>query len=428
MESTAGRILVFDPSIAGISGDMIVAALLDLGASSQAVLPAMRLPLDCVPGCKTMDISVADVQRNGIKAKKLDIRIEEQTHHMPAPELLQAASLCLQRLSLTDAAKALVMTSLECLVSAEATVHGYPVEDVMLHETASADTLADAIGAAAALDDLHLLTETAVYTTPIAVGGGSLTFSHGTVAAPAPATLEVLRGRGLHIVGGPVQAELATPTGVSVLAALDPQPVLFYPSMRPMGVGYGAGTRDFHEIPNVLRIALGQPCHYGLSTDRVCVIESNVDDVPGELIAHVTDVLLEAGARDVSVTPMLTKKGRPGYAIKVIVDSPDADRLASVLMRETGTLGVRLQECSRRVLSRDSFPIDVQVGGVAEVVHIKVARDTDGRVIQVKPEYDDLKRVATRTAMPLRDVERLVRGMAERTVERLLGLGGTDGT
>lgn len=417
MASTAGRILVFDPCIAGISGDMIVAALLDLGASAQSVLPAMRVPQDCVAGCTSMDISVADVHRNGIKAKKLDIRIEEQTHHMAAPDLLQAASLCLQRLSLSDAAKALVMSSLDCLVSAEASVHGHPVENVMLHETASADTLADVIGAAAALDDLRLLTQTAVYTTPIAVGGGSVTFSHGTVAAPAPAALEVLRSRGLQIVGGPVQAELATPTGVSILAALDPQPVSFYPSMRPTGVGYGAGSRDFPETPNLLRIALGEPCHYGLSTDLVCVIESNVDDVPGELIAHVIDVLLEAGARDVSATPMLTKKGRPGYAIKVIGDSPDADRLASVLMRETGTLGVRLQACSRRILSRDSFPMDVQVGGIAEVVHIKVARDADGCVVQIKPEYDDLKRTAKRTGMPLRDVERLVRSMAESTVK-----------
>ena len=212
-----------------------------------------------------------------------------------------------------------------------------------------------------------------------------------------------------------MQAELATPTGVSLLAALDPQPVPFYPSMTPVGIGYGAGTRDFNEIPNVLRVAVGQPSHYGFSTDQVCVIESNVDDVPGELIAHVTEVLLQAGARDVSVTPMLTKKGRPGYAIKVIGGIPDVDRLASVLMRETGTLGVRFQECSRRILSRDTFPLDVQIGGLTEVVHIKVARDADGHIIQLKPEYDDLKRVAASTGMPLIDVERLVRGMAERS-------------
>jgi pyridinium-3,5-bisthiocarboxylic acid mononucleotide nickel chelatase len=124
MASTAGRILVFDPRIAGISGDMIVAGLLDLGASPHSVLTAMRVPQDCVPGCTTMDISVTDVYRNGIKAKKLNIRIEEQTHHMAASDLLQAASHCLQRLSLSDAAQTLVMSSLDCLVSAEATVHG----------------------------------------------------------------------------------------------------------------------------------------------------------------------------------------------------------------------------------------------------------------------------------------------------------------
>ncbi|HEY49297.1 MAG TPA: nickel pincer cofactor biosynthesis protein LarC [Dehalococcoidia bacterium] len=411
------RILVFDPQIAGVSGDMIIGALLDLGANTTSVIEAMRTPVKYLPGCKNLEIGVRDTISRGIRAKALDIKIEEEVIHRTAVELIEAASTCLQDLQLSDKAKQFALDSINALVSAEAQAHGQSVQEVNLHETASADTLSDVIGTAAALDDLGLFTDATVYSTPVAVGGGSFQFSHGSVSSPAPATIEILRSKGFLTIGGPVEAELATPTGAALLTTLVHHSVRFYPPMKPIGIGYGAGSKEFIEMPNVLRVVLGETCDFGLSSDYVYSIETNIDDATGEVIGCAMDKMLQEGAKDVIVIPTLTKKGRPGHIVKVITDFSSIERMCRILIEETGTLGVRIQACERRILARESLPVEVIVDDVKQIVNVKVARSTRGQIIQVKPEYDDVKKLADQTGKPLRELEDVVK---QKAIEALM--------
>jgi uncharacterized protein (TIGR00299 family) protein len=418
----AKRILVVDPRTAGISGDMMVAALLDAGADTAAVVNAMTSPANILSGCDDISIEVADVDRGGIHARHVAVAVREEYDHRAPNDLLEAAASCIQRLRLSDPAARFVLDSLNALISAEATVHGRTPRDLELHETGSADTLADVIGAAAGLDALGAFADTAVYATPVAVGGGATNFSHGAVSCPAPATLEILRTHRLFFLGGPVECELATPTGAALLAALTPTPVASYPPMKPTHVGYGAGTRQFPEMPNVLRLTFGEPVSLGLASDDVWVIETNIDDATGEAIGYAVQQLLKAGARDAIAIPMSTKKSRPGHILQVIADASNVEHLSSAVIALTGSLGVRIRPSERRILLREFTAVRVPLGDTVHEIRIKIARDTNGHVLRIKPEYDDLATAAELAGRPLREVE----DKATRQAAELLAAPKTD--
>ncbi|MGQ9597120.1 MAG: nickel pincer cofactor biosynthesis protein LarC, partial [Thermoproteota archaeon] len=308
-----------------------------------------------------------------------------------------------------------ISDSINTLVNAEAKVHGRSINEVHLHEAGSVDTPAEIVGAAIALEDLNLF-DTKVCSTPVAVGGGLFRFSHGTVSSPAPATIEILRSKGFPVIGGPIESELATPTGASLLVNLAQEANRFYPLMKPTAIGYGAGTKDFVEMPNVLRFTFGEFLDYQLLRDEISVLETNLDDVAGEIVGHTVDRLLQEGARDVSVIPMFTKKNRPGQILKIIADKTNAERLSRVLIEETGTLGVRVYPCQRHILSRESIVMDIQVDDVKEFVNVKVAKDGKGEIVQIKPEYDDVERIAQKTDKPLREIMELVKRKAREVL------------
>jgi len=244
--SSNKRIIVIDCQMAGVSGDMVVGALLDLGANAAMVVEAMKSVEGCVKGCKNLEVTIRDVTRRGLHAKKVDVKAEEAPEMMGA-ELIEATVNCIENLKLSVEAQRFALDSINTLVNAEAKVHGKSVKEVHLHEAGSVDTLAEIVGAAVALEDLNLF-NAKVYSTPVAVGGGLFKFSHGTVSSPAPATIEILRFKGFPMIGGPIDSELATPTGVSLLINLAHEAIRFYPLMKPTAIGYGAGTKDFAQI------------------------------------------------------------------------------------------------------------------------------------------------------------------------------------
>lgn len=411
------RVVVIDCQVAGVSGDMILGALLDLGADSTKVVKAMKSVGDYLEGCRNVEVTVRDVIRRGFRAKKVDVKADE-TGEMRGMDLIEATLKCIGDLKLSVEAKEFASNVINTLVSVEAKIHGRSIDEVHLHEAGSIDTPAEIVGASVALNDLNLFRETKIYSTPVAVGGGTFRFSHGTVSSPAPATLEILRSKSFPMIGGIIESELATPTGASLLVNLVHEATRFYPPLRPKVVGYGAGTKDFAEFPNVLRVVLGEPLEYGLLMDRIYILETNLDDVSGELVGHTINRLLDEGARDVSVIPIFTKKNRPGQIIKVITDEEMVERLSKILIEETGTLGVRMYPCERRILHRKSIPIKISIDGVEESVKVKVARDSKGEIVQMKPEYGDAERVAAKTGKPLRKIMDLVKIEAER---KLLG-------
>jgi len=190
----------------------------------------------------------------------------------------------------------------------------------------------------------------------------------------------------------------------------------FYPLMVPRRVGYGAGNRDIKGVPNVLRMVMGESFGYNLLKDEIVIVETNLDDVTGEVIGHLVERIMAEGARDISIVPIFTKKNRPGQIVKIITDRTNAERISHVLIEETGSLGVRILPCERRILARKLFTVDVRIGDFKEKVLVKVATDAKGKVIQIKPEYDDSKKISEKTGIPLRDVLKIIEEEARRII------------
>ncbi len=410
------RTVIIDCRSAGISGDMFLSALIDLGADPERVIEAIKT-IESTGEYGEIEVKIKDVYRRGIQAKSISITTEK-VHGIRGGEIIKIVEEGVKKLNLSDDAFRFASGTIRTLIETEARIHGRKIEDVHLHEAGQIDTPADIIGAAAALDDLDLF-DAKVYSTPVAVGGGLLKFSHGIMSSPAPATLEILKSRKAPIIGGPVASELTTPTGAAIIVNLTDEYTQFYPPIKPSGIGYGAGKRDLKDMPNILRIITGEPLGYHLPRDEVSVIETNLDDISGEVIGHLINELLVKGARDVNVIPIFTKKNRPGYMLKVIADIEDAEELSRTIIEETGSLGVRIQRCERRILNRESVPIKVRIFDVEDTIKIKVSMDSEGRVLQIKPEYEDVKRLAYRTGKPIRVVMEMVREKAREELKRV---------
>ncbi|MFB0563719.1 MAG: nickel pincer cofactor biosynthesis protein LarC [Candidatus Lokiarchaeia archaeon] len=402
-----GKIAFIDCQAAGISGDMFLGALLDLGANQDKVTSAIEIIPKFLRGCKGIEMSIIKSSRCGLTATEVQVLPNETSEHRTGKELLDATIACTKELKISEEAKNFAVRIVKTIVEAESIVHGEHPGHTHLHEAGSADTLVDAIGSAVACEDLGLMKNCQWFCTPLALGGGCITFSHGTVPVPPPAVLEIVKKNNFPIRGGPVEFELTTPTGASIVSSLSVVFSDFLPNIKNIGVGYGAGMKDFPNLPNILRIVTGErepqnEQSYNLVEDSVIVLETNVDDVSGEIIGQTIDVLFEKGAKDVSVIPVITKKGRPGQIIKVISTLEDARKLARTLIDETGSLGVRLTSTPRLILKREMNTISIIVGNKSYDLRIKVARDTSGRIIRMKPEFENLKKIAKETNLPLR--------------------------
>lgn len=400
--TTFSTIVLFDCQVAGVAGDMILGALLDLGADAGKVTAAIKSLENAEYGYANVAVGIEKVMRGGFKATKVNVTAEGK-NRKDGEKLIQIVEQTAENLKLSPKAKQYASNVIHALVDAEASLHGNHLHDAHLHEVGLVDTAAEIIGSAVAMEDLGFF-DAKIYATPVSVGGGQLQFSHGKMVSPAPATLAIFQSKNFPIKGGPVESELATPTGASLIVNLSAEVSRFYPEFAPLKVGYGAGDKEFPEVPNVLRIIVGKPVENGLVEDQIAVLETNVDDVSGEIVGHALDRLLEEGAKDVSIIPIFTKKSRPGQIIKVIADQKDASRLSKVLIDETGTLGVRVYYCERHVVARDVSSVDLTVNGVKESVKIKISKNGKGEIIRVKPEYEELKMLAQKTGLPLREL------------------------
>jgi pyridinium-3,5-bisthiocarboxylic acid mononucleotide nickel chelatase len=404
------KIVVIDAQVAGVAGDMILGALLDLGADQAKVTTAIKSLEHEEFGYKNIKINIEKVMRKGFRGTKIDVTAEGK-NHKDGNQLIYIVEQSAENLKLSAKAKQFASNVIHTLVDAEAKLHGnthsgHHLPDAHLHEVGLVDTAAEIIGAAVALDDLELF-DAKIVTTPVSVGGGLFKFSHGTVSAPSPAALAILQSKNFPFKGGPVESELATPTGVSIIVNLASECSRFYPEMAPQKVGYGAGCKEFGDVANLLRIVVGKPVEDDLVKDQIAVLETNIDDVSGEIVGHSFERLLAEGAKDVSIIPIYTKKNRPGQIIKVIADQKDAGHLSRVLINETGTLGVRVYFCERHIITREQCSVDVLINGNREPIKVKVSRSSQGDVIRIKPEYDDLKRLAEKTGKPLRHLSEL---------------------
>jgi len=275
---------------------------------------------------------------------------------------------------------------------------------VHFHEAASFDTVIDLLGTAIALDDLGCFDDDIVVT-PVAIGGGTVTFSHGTSSNPAYAILEIFRESGIITVGGNVKDELTTPTGASMLVNLVKECSEFYPPMKIQSIGYGAGQKDFVGFSNVLKIVRGVTSTK-LQLDTVKILETNVDDVSGEVLGNMIEKIMTHGAKDVTISSAITKKGRPTNLVSVICDSDTMNSIMDLLVTETGTLGVRIRTSERYIVPRAVKTLSVNIQGQSFDVRYKTRDLNNGSHFKI--ESDDIKEISSALSISFKDTEELL--------------------
>ena len=373
----------------GISGNMFLGAMLDAGleyATLQQALTALPLA--------GYELHYEPFSDKGIRGTYADVAMSEQ--EQPVRHLADIVMI-INTSQLSPFVRETALAIFQCLAEAEAIVHGTSIEEVHFHEVGAVDAIVDIIGAAVALETLGI---TQLYASPLPLSSGHVQTAHGLLPVPAPATLEILRRVNAPWRPCDVEGEMVTPTGAAILATLARFET---PVIAIERVGYGFGRKHF-PWPNCLRLCIGQS--YGVpgagneaDTDWVTVIESNIDNMSGELLGGLMERLLAAGALDVSYTPMQMKKNRPAVMLSVICSPEATNVLAMQLLRETTTLGVRIQQMQRLKAQRSSQRIDTPFGPM----QVKIKR-LGNRIISATPEYEECQRIANERDMPLAEV------------------------
>ncbi len=385
-----GSILYLDPW-SGVSGDMLLAALLDADRVSGRLELVLRSTVDALALEGTSIEVVHDVEC-GVDCTR--VRVDDGD---AAPlRRLQEMEQVISGAALSWQVREQSLAAVRRLAEVEAGVHGCAVDEIHFHEIGAVDTLVDIVGCFALLEALGVVE---VHVGTIPVGGGTVEIAHGVMGVPAPATLRLLEG--YPIVGGPEERELTTPTGALLVGQLKAKAGCL-PAMHPEKVGYGAGALKLTRGPNVLRVVIGRAAKQPTMSDVAVKLETNLDDVSPEVVAHTCGVLLAGGALDAWTSPVQMKKGRPGVVLHVLVREEGEDAAVRGIFEETGTLGIRRSLVSRHVAERGS--VKVQVAG-AEVVDVKWGRWA-GRLVSVAAEYEDCARVASASGMPLKEVAR----------------------
>ena len=381
---------------------MIIGALLDCGADKNCVMQAMQSVV--------AEPTITQVTRAGIRAVKVN------THATFAHRTLSEVISRLDSVKAEVPPEALAMAKrvFERINCAEEQVHG---SHVHFHEVGADDAIADIVGACTAL---HSLGVEGVAVMPVTLGRGFVTGSHGTSAIPAPATVEIIRRSGLMTLSGDEETELCTPTGAALLAEFSTMLPKNLGTYTIQTVGYGAGTRDPAGVPNVIRALVIETAGETLALphDTVDILETNIDDVSGEAIGYAIACFMEKGARDASAIPLIMKKGRPGFLIRVICSHDKSRELAELMARELGTLGVRcIPAVHRFIADRTVEGIDVEIAGIHRTMPVKFGW-MQGRIYSLKAEFDPAKEWATELGKPLLEVQRAIENAAWKSLKK----------
>lgn len=371
----------------GISGDMTLGALLDAGvdeAQVRAAIASLQLP--------GVELTVEQIVKGGFRAKHIKVQHPEQHAHRHYGDIEQIVN---SAGGLSPSQKSLALKMFRAVAEAEAHVHGSTVEQIHFHEVGAIDSIVDIVGVAVGFD---LLKADQVICSPIPTGRGHVRIAHGVCPVPAPGTAELLKG--IPLVDVPIEAELTTPTGAAIVKTLASRfgPL---PPMTIDRIGYGAGTMDFPERANVLRLFVGTPTASG-DTDQVCLLETNLDDIASEVIGYACEKLFAAGALDVYTTCIQMKKERPGVLLSVIAHPADADALEAILFTETGTFGIRRQLIDRSKRQRRAHSVPTPWGPLQGKLGWR-----RGEPAIFTPEFEDCARIARNHGIPLRVVYQL---------------------
>jgi len=397
-------VFVIDAQVAGVSGDMLLCSLVNIGANKSKIIDGIRSAESLCKDVKVKKIDLVEVKKNSSQATELLLEIDDDVHERKGIEMKEIITKSVEQLKISDSAKTFAVKSIETLIHAESKIHGEPEDSVHFHEAASFDTVGDLLGTAIALDDLGCFDDDIV-ATPVAIGGGTVTFSHGTSSNPAYAILEIFRESGIITVGGNVRDELTTPTGASMLVNLVKECSEFYPPMKIQSIGYGAGQKDFEGFSNVLKIVRGVSSTK-LQLDTVKILETNVDDVSGEVLGNMIEKIMAYGAKDVTISSAITKKGRPTNLVSVICDSHTMNSIMDLLVTETGTLGVRVRTSERYIVPRAVKTLSVNIQGQSFDVRYKIRDLNNGSHFKI--ESDDIKEISSVLSISLKETEEIL--------------------
>ena len=374
------KIAYFD-CCAGISGDMVLGALVDSGLDVSILRRELaKLHLG------DYSISASKDERHHITGTNIKVRFKESGHHRTFKEIKNI----INKSRLTTKVKVLSTSIFENLAKAEAKVHGCRVDDVHFHEVGAIDSIVDIVGTAIGIEKLGI---GQVYASPLPLGSGWVKTSHGRMPVPAPATLELLKG--VPVASSLTASELTTPTGAAIIKTLS---LSFgnMPHMEIEGTGYGIGDRSFKEIPNILRLIIGKRTG---NTERLIIVETNMDDMNPQIYEYLMSRLFKNGALDVFLMPIQMKKGRPAILLKVLCSENKKGNIIDTIFEETTTIGVRTYEVERHCLERRIENVSTPYGKV----RVKVA-ERNGKVLNIQPEYEDCKEIAEKKKLPLKEV------------------------
>jgi uncharacterized protein (TIGR00299 family) protein len=392
------RTLYFD-CFAGISGDMTLGALVAAGASARELKE--RLALLDLPG---YEIEFEKVDRSGIGATRAIVKLTREEHHH---RHLSDIRRIIEGSRLGDAIKERALKIFGRLAEAEARVHDVPVENIHFHEVGAVDAIVDVVGACVGFE---LLGVERFAASALHVGSGTVEMAHGRFPVPPPAVAELLRGAPVYSTD--IRGELVTPTGAAILATLC-ESFGRLPPMRVEATGYGAGTREYENFPNVLRVMVGEAVERaGAADEELLMLETNVDDVSPQVLGHLLERAFECGALDCFYTQAQMKKNRPGVLVSVLCRPSEREALLELLFDETPTLGVRSYAVSRRALEREAVTVETEFGTIA----VKVGRHK-GRVVSATPEYEQCREAARARGVPLRVVQDAARAAFNEKAE-----------
>lgn len=392
------KILYYD-CFAGISGDMNLAAMIDLGVEPDYVRQELgKLGLD-----EEFELVVQQDGRNGIQGTRVDVQLEmhshdhdDHHHHAPHRNFADIRKIIIES-SLSEDIKETSLAIFKIIAEAEGKVHGKPMDEVHFHEVGATDSIVDIVGAAICY---HRLDIEAVWTSSIELGGGFVRCAHGTIPVPAPATVEILEG--VPSKRGGTDIEATTPTGAAILATLTDK-FTDSPAMTVSRTGYGVGHKQT-VLPNLLRVNLAEVASSGYQVSSARLLQCNIDDMTGEMLGDTLEFLMEQGAMDVHFTSIIMKKNRPAIMVSLLCSIEDEPRFTELLFRHTTTLGVKSFPMNKSILERRYDSVETPLGKIT----IKRAL-LDGEVLRSKPEFEECKELARKNDIPLTQVYAKIR-------------------
>jgi len=401
------RLAYFD-CFSGISGDMILGALVDMGVP----LKELAKRLSCLPitGYK---LNAKIVKRAGFKATKVDVKLQgSEGRGRGSAKKWKDIKEIINASTLSSEIKQKGLNIFKRLFEAEANVHGERFDKVHLHELGAVDCIIDIFGVLISLDMLDI---EKIYSSPLNLGSGAIKTGHGILSVPAPATIELLKN--VPVYSSDVSSELTTPTGAVIISSIA-EGFGLMPHMQVSKIGIGAGNKDFKNQPNVLRVFIGEDKGQVIRVkgQEISVIETNIDDMNPQIYEYVMERLFKTGALDVFLTQVIMKKGRPGIKLTVLCNNNRRDDLIKIIFSETTSIGLRFYEVQRETLNRTIELVDTKFGKMRR----KISR-LRGNIIKITPEYEDCKKIARKLKIPLIDVIKAVKGKALHKPKFLFG-------